>query len=272
MPWPRFLSEPYRAVSPIRSPPTAGASTIQIPGFMVPSCTVSKLKRCSQNRLEASAMACSSSQAEAMPPAPTNSAIATRTRTRRSVLKSPYRAWATADGRELTDLLQVSGLARCGKMLLRKYIAVRYIARQQRMADRMAAIRSAQRAPFLSGRLIKNSLSLTTRRAHDPATRQGASITCRRHRESVPRRRLCGPGTISLRATQVSRLQRARRAGGGADLAAAPGAARHQGVFAGPPAFGGRLGDISADTESLGGRAGRPHEQARSLGARDRSG
>ena len=51
MPWPRIFSEPKRAISPMTSPPSAGVSTVQMPGTAVAGDRLAKEKRPNQARL-----------------------------------------------------------------------------------------------------------------------------------------------------------------------------------------------------------------------------
>ncbi len=89
MPWPRIFSEPKRAIRPITSPPSAGASTIHGLGWTWPKSTAFIPIWPSQTRLETSAISRSSTQAPAAPTAPTTTAIATSMTMRRSAVKSP---------------------------------------------------------------------------------------------------------------------------------------------------------------------------------------
>src|SRR6185312_6297806 len=74
---------------PMMRPPRPGASTIQRLGLRPASDRFAVLNVCNQTRFVTSAIMCRRSQAEAAPPLPTRSAIATRTSTRLSVVKSP---------------------------------------------------------------------------------------------------------------------------------------------------------------------------------------
>ena len=89
MPCPRIFSEPKRAIRPMTSPPSAGASTIHQPALAPAREVNCVLNVWNQIRLEMNAIARNNIQAAATPPAPTTQAMATRTRTRPFVVKSP---------------------------------------------------------------------------------------------------------------------------------------------------------------------------------------
>ena len=82
MPWPRIFSEPNRAMSPMTSPPRAGAATIQALGWASAIEKAAVLIRPAHTRLVASAMSLISPQAAAAPPLPTREAIAISISTR----------------------------------------------------------------------------------------------------------------------------------------------------------------------------------------------
>lgn len=108
MPWPRIFSEPKRAINPITRPPRTGAITIHASGLMPASEWLSALKVRSQTTFVTSAMACRSNQAATRLKLPIRTAMATRMRTRRWVVKSPSRGrersnaeWDTAAFRDV---------------------------------------------------------------------------------------------------------------------------------------------------------------------------
>src|SRR3546814_3563027 len=64
MPWPRILSDPKRAISPISSPPTTGIATTASPteASVIAACAVEK--RPNQKRFVASAISFSNARSE----------------------------------------------------------------------------------------------------------------------------------------------------------------------------------------------------------------
>src|SRR3569833_536426 len=101
----------------MRRPPSPGASTIQRLGLRPASDRFAVLNVCNQTRFVTSAIMCRSNQAEAAPPLPTRSAIATRTSTRLSAVKSPSLG-ATLEERDILvrvrNKIEISDSARYG--------------------------------------------------------------------------------------------------------------------------------------------------------------
>ena len=90
-------------------PPSAGVSTVQMPGTAVAGDRLAKEKSPNQARLVVKAINFTSTQAAPVPPAPTITAMPTRTSTRQSALKSPSldsTEWSMRCGREVvvTDI------------------------------------------------------------------------------------------------------------------------------------------------------------------------
>ena len=70
-------------------PPSAGVSTVQMPGTAAAGDTLAKEKRPNQARLVVKAINFTSAQAAPVPPAPMITAMPARTSMRQSALKSP---------------------------------------------------------------------------------------------------------------------------------------------------------------------------------------
>ncbi len=88
MPWPRIFSEPNRAIRPMISPPSTGATTIHRFRGAWASGAMVKATRWNQTRFSVRPISRSRSQAARLPPVPTATAIAASISRRRSAVKS----------------------------------------------------------------------------------------------------------------------------------------------------------------------------------------
>src|SRR6201985_3616114 len=112
-------------------PPRAGAITIHALGLIDVSGRFCTLNVCSHTRLVHSAITRSSSHAATAPPAPTQTAIATRIRTRRSVVKSPSRGKGLAEAERAIVIFRrdlIVGNRRC-RLAVHKQAPVIYIVK-----------------------------------------------------------------------------------------------------------------------------------------------
>ena len=97
MPWPRIFSDPKRAISPMTSPPIAGAKTIQPMGEGVGERQRLEAERTEPDQVGDQRDGLSRAHAAPTLPAPTSEAMPIRTSTRLSVVKSPSRCNGLAE-------------------------------------------------------------------------------------------------------------------------------------------------------------------------------